>query len=145
MKQQLAQKIVTDFPDLFVFSEEEKQTLPMPLFGFEIGNGWFPIVYELVRKLSALSKETGQPVKVVQVKEKFGGLRFYFDGPDEWEVYVEEAMEKCTQTCEICGKPGKLQTTAWLTTSCEEHKKEIHVLSDEDLQSLLKQIEKACR
>ena len=59
---------------------------------------------------------------VVQVKEKFGTLRFYIQaGTDEHYNYISfaESMSGCT--CETCGKPGKRLGGGWIYTSCEEH------------------------
>jgi hypothetical protein len=56
-------------------------------------------------------------VVAIQVKEKFGGLRFYYNGGDEkieGMVRLAEAMSKCT--CEGCGNPGKPNEMDWITT-----------------------------
>jgi hypothetical protein len=49
--------------------------------GFVHGVGWFEIVWRLCEDLEPLVVEaesaTGQAFEVLQVKEKFGGLRFY--------------------------------------------------------------------
>lgn len=61
-------------------------------------------------------------VVAVQVKEKFGTLRFYFDGGDD-EVHgmVSMAEYMSKHTCEECGKPGKLRHGGWVRTLCDEH------------------------
>lgn len=60
---------------------------------------------------------------IVDIKEKFAGLRFHTDiHTDRLSNFVEfaEIMSRCT--CEICGKPGELDTsTGWLKTHCKEH------------------------
>lgn len=59
----------------------------------------------------------------VQVKEKFGGLRFYvnFSTP-RIEELIREAEEKADRTCETCGNPGKRKNTNtnWVLTICPE-------------------------
>jgi len=58
-----------------------------------------------------------------QVKEKFGGLRFYYYGGDEYiEGLAAMAESMSYVTCENCGKPGKPNNDGWIKTSCEEHK-----------------------
>ena len=55
----------------------------------------------------------------VQVKEKFGGLRFYYSGGDEYIdglVAMAEAMS-CV-TCERCGEVGKQNQKGWIETLC---------------------------
>jgi hypothetical protein len=60
-----------------------------------------------------------------QVKEKFGGLRFYINGGDD-VVYalISMAESMSVRTCEVCGKPGKTIGHGWYYTSCEEHARE---------------------
>jgi hypothetical protein len=66
-----------------------------------------------------------QQVTVTQVKEKFGTLRFYYSGGDEYiEGLVSMAESMSAVTCEECGKPGRTNNNGWLRTLCEEHAKE---------------------
>lgn len=61
-------------------------------------------------------------VVAIQVKEKFGGLRFYYSGGDDFVrgvVYMAESMSY--DTCEVCGSPGKLTNNGWYRTVCKEH------------------------
>jgi hypothetical protein len=63
-----------------------------------------------------------QQVVVTQVKEKFGTLRFYYDGGDDiidGMVRMAEGMSGCT--CEECGKPGGRRSGGWIVTLCDEH------------------------
>lgn len=57
-----------------------------------------------------------------QVKEKYGGLRFYTTGTTpEVEQAIDEAEEECSKTCEDCGKVGELCINGgWYRTLCEE-------------------------
>jgi outer membrane protein assembly factor BamA len=62
---------------------------------------------------------------VIQVKEKYGTLRFYYDGGDEkidGMVRMAEAMSAVT--CEVCGNAGKFRGRGWYYTSCDEHARE---------------------
>lgn len=55
-----------------------------------------------------------------QVKEKFGTLRFYYDGGDEYIhglASMAEAMS--ARTCESCGVPAKTGGSGWLRTMCQ--------------------------
>lgn len=63
-------------------------------------------------------------VVAAQVKEKFGTLRFYYDGGDsviEGMVYMAESMSGVT--CEVCGAPGTTGGSGYISTKCEVHKK----------------------
>lgn len=64
-------------------------------------------------------------VVVDQVKEKFGGLRFYCRGGDEaTRGMIRMAEAWASVTCEVCGNPGTPTSSGWIKTLCEVHKKE---------------------
>ena len=66
--------------------------------------------------------EPVEQVIAVQVKEKFGGLRFYYRGGDDFiDGVVRMAESMSYRTCEVCGKPGKPTSGGWIRTVCEEH------------------------
>jgi len=59
-------------------------------------------------------------VTLDQVKEKFGTLRFYYSGGDDYisgMVTLAEAMSGTT--CEGCGNPGERRGGGWVHTYCE--------------------------
>jgi hypothetical protein len=60
--------------------------------------------------------------EVIQVKEKFGGLRFYInEGTDEIHQRIGQAELESMKTCEITGKLGKIRTDiGWHRTLCDE-------------------------
>jgi len=61
-------------------------------------------------------------VVAVQVKEKFGTLRFYFNGGDDHiDGLVAMAEGMSSVTCEECGVPGKLRKGSWVQTLCDQH------------------------
>lgn len=61
-------------------------------------------------------------VVAVQVKEKFGTLRFYYNGGDEYiSGLVSMAEWASSVTCETCGERGKLRGSGWVYTACDEH------------------------
>ena len=57
-------------------------------------------------------------LKIDQVKEKFGGLRFYVSGGDrEIQGMISFAEYLCGKTCEVSGEEGKLCTRgSWYKT-----------------------------
>lgn len=95
--------------------------------GFECSDGWFNIINILCRNIQShlnWKKETSQVV-VQQVKEKFGSLRFYYDGGDEYVsglVSMAEAMSEVT--CEVCGESGEARQVGWHKVLCETHHQE---------------------
>lgn len=98
----------------------------------EIHQGWASIVYDLSSKLEALIKDNESPdddIDVIpcaaQVKEKWGGLRFYmYWSTDEMEKLIREAELLCKVTCAVCGKPGTLKGRSWWYVSCEDHRRD---------------------
>lgn len=78
--------------------------------------GWRGIVVPLIEELAEYDGD------IFQIKEKFGGLRFYFSGgPDSFHQKVDNAEEKSYQICQKCGKPGRPRYGGWIATLCDEH------------------------
>lgn len=99
--------------------------------GFAVGPGWWPILEALCSNIQHYTdwqnknheKHPVVPQVVVsQIKEKFGGLRFYYDGGDD-QIYgmVRMAESWAANVCEECGKPGKSRSGGWIKTLCDEH------------------------
>lgn len=82
-----------------------------------VGPGWRGILERLVEDLFTL----GWDGQIAQVKEKFGGLRFYIGAgsPAVWER-IAQAEREAYRTCEDCGAPGKLNDQGWWKTLCDE-------------------------
>lgn len=111
-------KLFDSYPKLFPKDRTIQQSLMA--FGFECDDGW----YEILDKLFSKMTTTGEPIEVVQVKEKFGTLRVYVNGAsDAVHDMIDEAEEESGKTCERCGKPGKLYDDGWMTTLCDECEK----------------------
>jgi hypothetical protein len=64
-------------------------------------------------------------IRVEQIKEKFGGLRFYYQGGDE-AISGMVTMAECWayRTCEQCGNKGKQREGGWIRTLCRTHEDE---------------------
>ena len=91
-------------------------------WGFECGDGWF----NLLDKLSAAITKACPTCEAVQVKEKYGGLRFYYANGNEQVYKLVAAVEhKSLKTCEVCGKPGKINSAGcWLSIRCPRCRKD---------------------
>jgi hypothetical protein len=67
-------------------------------------------------------REACRQVVATQVKEKFGTLRFYYSGGDDFvDGVISFAENLSAVTCEKCGKPGKTRGGGWIQTLCDEH------------------------
>jgi hypothetical protein len=98
-----------------------------PTWGFEYGDGWTELIEALCARISKiLEREPATSMQVVQVKEKFGTLRFYYRlycASDEMaeliRAAVDRAGEASGQICERCGRTAKLSTNeGWWSTLC---------------------------
>ena len=90
-------------------------------FGFECGDGW----YAIIDALSATVAQVSPECRAVQVKEKFGTLRFYTATSDSAvDAAVQMAGEMSARTCEECGSTKGASTRGlrkgWLRTLCRE-------------------------
>ena len=64
-------------------------------------------------------------IYIEQIKEKFGGLRFYYQGGDDHiDGMVTMAEVWAGQTCETCGNRGKRRDGGWVRTLCDHHEAE---------------------
>lgn len=97
----------------------KSDTEPITSAGFFcVGPGWYPLIKELIEDLIAL----GWDKETCQVKEKFGGLRFYINGAtDEVHARINKAENDSYNICEETGRPGKLRRDlGWWVTLCDE-------------------------
>ena len=90
-----------------------------------VGPGWSSLLADLISDLDKL----GWDGRIIQVKEKFGGLRFYTGGQNssESQKRIREAEELSYKVCEMCGKPGTPGGVGWVKTMCPEHQAEREV------------------
>jgi hypothetical protein len=92
-------------------------------FGFECGDGWFNLLNELFTRMEKL-QDKEDPFYIIQVKEKFAGLRVYTThGSNELYLLVEEYEKISYTVCENCGSSATVQNDGgWLRTLCEKCK-----------------------
>lgn len=90
-----------------------------------VGMGWSDLVRQCHNKLKTIDPD----YKVMQIKEKFGGLRYYFSASNpamtsKMHDLISEIERKSYLVCELCGKPGNLRRrtfSRWLKTLCSDH------------------------
>lgn len=119
MKQELAEKILNTFPDMFIQEGRGPDRKTTMISNIACGDGWFDIIYNLCEELEAMKP------KVMQIKEKFGTLRFYASFTKDyskqgWEV-IRKAEGQSAETCEECGEPGEFRIrNGWRMLSCDK-------------------------
>lgn len=88
-----------------------------------IGDGWFPLLERLSYEIMDLCRERGVvPPRALQVKEKFGALRAYFEyiEIDDMEEIVSKYERESVSICELCGEKGFCKPkNGWVKTLCE--------------------------
>lgn len=92
-------------------------------WGFEVGDGWYWLIDKLCAALqNHVDNCYPHPPQIVaeQVKEKFGGLRFYFSGGDEIHNGMIDFAEYLSyQICEECGSTKDVgRTNGWVSVLC---------------------------
>ena len=111
-----------------------KQSNPYD-YRFDIYDGWYKLVYELILKIKINDQAKGKWVtKVTQCKEKFGGLRFYVTGTSDknWDL-IREAETKSFGVCEETGSEVEvgIWNDGWVRTICrKEALRRFYDLSD---------------
>jgi hypothetical protein len=102
-----------------------------PVCGACVEKGWMPMLEKLLADLNA-EGFNGQTGYISQIKEKFGGLRFYVDfcSPLGETTLSDEAITRCQDLidaaeqksftiCEMCGESGSIRRKGWWKTLCD--------------------------
>jgi hypothetical protein len=125
VQKELERRLVERWPTWFQTDGDMRHTA-MPR-GFEHGDGWFDILWRLCEDLEPLVAEFeaagGPTFEVLQVKEKFAGLRFYVNcrKNDAIRQRIDTAIHESLRICEVCGQPGRERGGGWIKTLCDEH------------------------
>jgi hypothetical protein len=89
--------------------------------------GWQPLVWRLLTSIDTVLTDTeAQEFRVIQVKEKWGTLSFYFRSSERVRAQLDAMVNRvCTESatmCMKCGKPAKLANNAgWIAVLCTDH------------------------
>lgn len=148
MKNELDRKLCEAYPEIFADRFGDMRTTAM-CWGLECGDGWYNILNHLCHNIQShidWSQESNEfdlkynkehpdnprtvratvpQVVAIQVKEKFGTLRFYYSGGDDIvDGMVRMAESMSAVMCEQCGAPAETQGDGWVHTLCSVHEKE---------------------
>ena len=138
MKEELQDSLYNKYPRIFVQKDLPSSETCM-CWGVCTGDGWYNIIsalcqsiqqyldchngdgeFEYRKKFHSDSHTPVRQVETVQVKEKFGGLRFYYIGGNNCirgMINMAEALS-CV-TCEDCSNPGIQNGPGWIRTLCK--------------------------
>ncbi len=123
MNKKLQQKFYDKYPKIFV-----QRKLPMTetcmCWGIDCGDGWYWLIDNLCSSLQFDIDKNNEPqLEAVQVKEKFGTLRFYTNGStDKQDGMISLAEFMSSSICENCGEIGKTTTNkvGYIQTLCKK-------------------------
>ena len=130
MNEKLDELLCQRYPKMMVNRDKSMMETCM-CWGFECGDGWFNILDQLMGSIQHhidwknKKEEVVAQVTLNQVKEKFGTLRFYYSGGDDYiDGLVTMAESMSGVTCEDCGSPGTQTQGGWIKTACAAHRGE---------------------
>lgn len=132
MNEKLSGQLSKKYINLFKYWDDRKgmYIIPDDINNFNyyigVGDGWYDILDEL---LNVINIEMNKDIYVKEnfiindIKEKFGGLRFYISGGNDIiDKAIDIAEDKSYKTCEFCGKPGiNMKLCGWYATECDTH------------------------
>lgn len=110
MSPELEIALVQEFPDIFRDYGKSPEETCMA-WGCEHSDGWYGIIRGLCKVISWHIKHSEKPInfKFTQVKEKFGTLRVYTMGSDDYiDGCIDMAEKMSAVTCEVTGNPGEM-------------------------------------
>jgi len=157
MKTELELYLKNKFPKLYTDCGDQE---PFTLFAFECDDGWFRNILWLSRYLQSYIDQQNkwaekypdkykpvEQIKVVQVKEKFGTLRYYTNGGNEHTNTVIGFAEFISGY--ICEKTGRTDDvgynkTGWIKVyhSSLAKSKDFYYVDDKELREIInKQLE----
>lgn len=114
MKQENVIQLKNKFPELL-----EK------ISDIQCSDGWYGLINSLfcaieTHRVYNMPEELQNEYHAIQIKEKFGQLRVYFNHTTPFingAIAVAEFMS--TSTCEECSLPGQLRGKTWMQCLCD--------------------------
>jgi hypothetical protein len=127
MKKELQEKLFEKYPVIFRQKDLSKQVTAM-CYGISCGDGWYTLIDEMCGNIQnrmenvnrSKSEEEHLICEATQVKEKFGGLRFYVQGSDDFiDGIIDLAESMSYRICSECGNQSTPQKRrGWIYTLC---------------------------
>jgi len=133
------------YPDLFINIYKSPKESCMAWL-IECNIGWYDIISSVCYQITQREKNIENnlkyceknninpeasdacymPVTFDQVKEKYGGLRIYFSGGDDYvDGLISMAEEMSYKICERCGCPGSPNKQGWIMTLCDKCREDL--------------------
>ena len=127
MNKNLEAKLFDKYPK--IFRQKDLSMIETCMcWGIECDSGWYNLIdrlcyqiqWHIDHNLSDDDEASQIQVEAIQVKEKYGTLRFYYHGGNRFiDGLVSMAESLSAVTCERCGNPGEPNKKGWIKTLCE--------------------------
>jgi hypothetical protein len=111
MDAELEQSLKDNYPTVFELlndppDDDDELTPTISLYGCQCDDGWYRLIDSVAAELERYNDRTDEePVVATQVKEKFGGLRFYTNHtPDGTYAVTSHTRYLSKMVCELCGE-----------------------------------------
>jgi len=120
MRKDLQDTLIKNYPKIFTNVNR-----------IECRDGWYILLNDFCRATQAYIDATqayidsgpAHQIKATQVKEKFGGLAFYYIGGDDHIKFLSTYTQQLSlTTCEVCGYSGELIKGDWWKVRCDKHR-----------------------
>ena len=122
MTPELQDKLYNSYPKLFRQKELSIEETCMS-WGIRCDDGWYAVLECLCFLMQYSTDVTNhEQVEFIQIKEKFGSLRVYTDGHDDFQdALIDFACLMSTSTCEICGSTKDVfqMSSEYVKTVCQ--------------------------
>jgi hypothetical protein len=119
MSPELEDTLIRRYPELFR-GRGKPMSQTLIGFGCDHRDGWYPLLDGLCETVTNRAKALGLVVpELVQIKEKFGGLRCYASQIENESIFEAITVAELVsyKICEISGAPGRLcKHGLWFST-----------------------------
>ena len=129
MKKELQNKLFEKYPAIFKQKDLSNRETAM-CYGITCGDGWYTLIDEMCgnikNRVENVNRDKPEEERIVceavQVKEKWGGLRFYVAGGDDFTNGIINLAESMSyRICSECGNQSTPQKKrGWIYTLCDD-------------------------
>jgi|TARA_R110000824_G_scaffold62352_7_gene165241 hypothetical protein len=132
MKKELQNKLFESYPKIFRQKDLDK-TVSAMCYGIGCGDGWYSLIDTMCGNIKNQMDNVNRNkpgdkhliCEATQVKEKFGGLRFYVQGSDDFiDGIIDLAESMSYRICSQCGNAStpNEKKRGWIYTLCNNCK-----------------------
>ena len=129
MKKELQNKLFESYPKIFRQKGLDKTVTAM-CYGIGCGDGWYSLIDTMCGNIKNQMDNVNRNkpgdkhliCEATQVKEKFGGLRFYVQGSDDFiDGIIDLAESMSYRICSQCGNAStpNEKKRGWIYTMCD--------------------------